>query len=78
MKVVIEMTEQEASEYLRFKRCKDDKREMKEILDLAGRLERLANATYRALAYSDESGCVEIINDTHANAALKLATEELF
>ena len=77
MKVTIELTEEEAREYLHFKKFKG--REAEEIADLAHRLQQLAENTYKALAANEEvSGEIEIVNVSYAKAALHFATQELF
>ena len=75
-KVTIEMTEEEAVEYFRYKKCKG--REVEEINELAGRLQFLSELVYKSLSISEESGTVEIINDNYARGALTKAERELF
>lgn len=75
-KVTIEMTEEEAVEYFRYKKCKG--RAAEEIDELAGRLQFLSELVYKSLSISEESGTVEIINDNYARGALTKAERELF
>lgn len=75
-KVTVEMTEEEAVEYFRYKKCKG--REAEEIAELAGRLNFISEMVYKGLAVSEESTCVEVINDGYARAALAKAEKELF
>lgn len=78
MTVTITMTETEAQEYLKFRQCVKERRETQEVLELAKRLETLAEAVYKALAVSEESDDPEIINTMYARAALKYAEKELY
>lgn len=75
-KVTVEMTEEEAVEYFRYKKCKG--RAAEEINELAGRLQFLSEMVYKSMAISEESTCVEVINDGYARAALTKAEKELF
>lgn len=75
-KVTVEMTEEEAVEYFRYKKCKG--REAEEITELAGRLNFLSELVYKSMAVSEEFGTVEIINENYAIGALKKAERELF
>ncbi len=75
MLVTIQLTENEAREYLRYKQFKGRKDE--EIEDLAKRLNGLAENVYKALAKSEEEG-IHIIDEGYANAALHFAEKELF
>lgn len=78
MTVTFTMTETEAQEYLKFRQCVKERRETQEVLELAKRLEQLAEAVYKALAVSEESDDPEIINTMYARAALKCAEKELY
>lgn len=78
MTITFTMTENEAKEYLKFRQCVKERRETQEVLELAKRLETLAEAVYKALAVSKESDDPEIINTMYARAALKYAENELY
>lgn len=75
MLVTIQLTENEAREYLRYKQFKG--REVEEIEDLAKRLNQLAQFTYKALAESKEES-IHIISEMNAHAALVFAEKELY
>lgn len=78
MKVTVEMTPAEYETYLLVKKSIEHKRETQEIVDLYTRLQSLSNLVYKALAIPEESGDIEIINESYADAALKRAIKELF
>jgi len=78
MTVSITMTETEAQEFLRFRQCVKERRETQEVIELAKRLDTLAEAVYKALALSDETDLPEIVNTLWAKAALNYAEKELY
>ena len=64
MKVTVEMTETELTEYMRFRKEKSvsDAR----FLELTGRLRHLQTAAFRAMDFSEDLKSVEILDQAKA------------